>query len=269
MSIITRSVRTMSFGLWVACAQLLLPSTVTAAESLADVQACSRANLPASTSEQSIQLTSLDPAGTETQMQAKVWVRYEPDGRDRILAKLTAPQDLADAAYLVTVEGTQERIFTYLPAMDRVKRIQGKAIAGRLWGTDLNHADMQAIQQGFLRGDAKLTGSGELQERKVDYITLDTSADGESHYSRIKIAIDQLTCVVLEAAFEEQDGKVKKRLTVAANSLQEEDGKWTPRELEITDLEANTSTRIKILKYAADVDIPQRAFNSRTFYQHR
>jgi len=248
---------------------LIVPAASLQAKTSEELAACMRANLPAESLRQDIEISATDRSGEARGLRATAWVKYEADQRDKVMAQVTAPSDLAGAAYLVTLEADEESIFTYIPALEKVKRISGSSVSGSLWGTDFSYADMRLVQRGFAGGETVLLEPSMVSDRVVSKLRISSAADAESGYKSLVLSIDEQTCVVLVAEFVGENDAIRKRLDVSATSLVQQDGRWTPREMVMHDLEAGTTTSLRILQYDADPKIGMRAFNPRSFYRHR
>ena len=79
-----------------SCAALLLFVSSGHARTLDEVQACMRANLPESTSVQSIAFVTRDRIGAESTSKATLyWKRFDND-LSKVMVRFTAPPDLRD-----------------------------------------------------------------------------------------------------------------------------------------------------------------------------
>ena len=146
----------------------------------AEIQACVEANMPKTSSVQSIALRAKDRVGAITESKATIyWKKFE-DGRSRVLIEFSLPDDLRGASVLLLERKPGERdMFMYLPELRSVKRITSRMVTGSMFGTDFSYEDFEMIedyatkaQSTRLRGRAHRRrarlGAGEPPRRRRD-----------------------------------------------------------------------------------------------------
>src|SRR5690606_9921417 len=94
----------------------------------------------------------------------------------RAMIKISAPSDLAGAAYLLREKEGGDEKYMYVPSLNKVRRITGAAADGSLWGTDFSYSDLRQLNNAFAAGEGTLTGEGRLDDRAVYHVLLKPSA---------------------------------------------------------------------------------------------
>ena len=254
---------------WVA-ALLLASASAAGAQtpvqnSAEPVLACMRANIPKTLQIKDVQLTARDRGGGERTLKARLYAHSEAD-RLRVMLRIEAPSDLARAAYLVREAENSDEMYVYVPALNKVRRVTGASVDGSLWGTDFSYSDFKQVQNAFSGGSVKLEGSKEIEQRPVNVLYFIPRKEDGTRYSGIRSYVDQKTCVALKVEFLEGTG-VRKQLSVAAKDLVQSGTRWYAQEALMEDLKDKTRSRLKVVGVTNDKELPDRYFNSRTFYQ--
>jgi hypothetical protein len=110
-----------------------------------EVQRCIERNLPEHSSRQSVVFEQRDRAGNERRFEAEVWWKRDAEGRSRLLARVEAPPDLRGTAFLMIEEQDRPEMFSYLPELGRVRRVDSRSASGFL-GTDLSYEDIEELR---------------------------------------------------------------------------------------------------------------------------
>jgi hypothetical protein len=251
---------------------LLFLSTAASAETNAatvdSIQACMLANLPTTTSEQSVRLRSIDRAGSEQAISARLWWRHRAEQDTRLMARIDAPLDLEGAAYLAIQEDGEQTVYSYIPAIKRVHRIKGNTSKGKLWGTDFSYEDIRYLQAIASSGQLELEGEGSLADRSTWIITMRPS-DPNSSYERIVNQVDQATCVPLQSELYEQGDEARKILSIDPLSLSQVGERWLARRASMEDKLNETRTEVEITRVEYDDKISSRTFSPSNFYKVR
>lgn len=249
---------------------LLLSGLASAQEpaSLSSIKSCMMANLPTTTSQQSVRLRSIDRAGSEQAISARLWWRHRADNDTRLMARIDSPLDLEGAAYLAVQEDGEQTIYSYIPAIKRVHRIKGKTSKGKLWGTDFSYEDIRYLQAIASSGELTLVGEGEVAGRKTWIVSMDPS-DPNSSYTKVVNQVDQETCVPLLSELFERDDEARKSLEVDPQSLSQVDERWLARRASMVDQLNQTRTEVEITRVEYDDKISVRTFSPNNFYKVR
>lgn len=251
---------------------ILLAAFVTSAASAAElhtadeIRTCVRANFPSTTSVQTIEVQSADRGGGTRTLQARAYWKKGADGRARIMLQVQNPPDLAGSSYLVAENSDRDDMFMFLPATNRVKRIQGASVSGALWGTDFSYEDIKQVQGLLINGSIKRDTDTDVGGQKAYVLSIVPVQTQDSGYIRIMSYIDQSTCVPLKTEFFEKGDALRKRLLVDAAKVSKEGAHWVAHTYEMSDLREQTKTVLRIDKVVHDQPLPDRIFNQQTFY---
>jgi hypothetical protein len=247
----------------VAALLLAQPGAGAPLETVGEIRACMRANLPERTSRQRVVLEARDRAGGERVLEAQLhWKRFRRD-LPRVRIRVDDPPDMRGAGYLLIEQegGRESAMYVYLPAAQRVRRIAAKSISDQLWGTDFSYDDIRQLEWITEKGAQRRLEDREVAGRRAYVLELDPAPDEGSSYRRIVVFVDHSTCVILRMEFYERDGEPRKVLRARPESLFQEGGRWLAREVEMSDLRDQTTSRLRVVEVENDVDLPDRLFN--------
>jgi outer membrane lipoprotein-sorting protein len=248
----------MSRGIFLLVALLAGWAHAASLESAEQIQDCVAKNFPAKTSQQELRLTTIDRLGNETLLEAELfWKRFEED-RSRVLVTVDRPSDVRGSSYLMIEREGGEEMFSYLPALRKVRRIQSRTVSGSLFGTDFSYEDMAHLQ-GLNRGtEVERLPDDEVGGRPAYALAANPRTE-ESSYSRIVTHVDHETCVPLQVDFYEGE-ELRKVYSQDPTSLRREGEIWVARHSKLQDLSKGTTTRVEIDKIEFDVDLKDRIF---------
>ena len=249
---------------------LLLMMSLTAQAADADFQKvydCMRATLPASLRAQDIEFNATDRSGGTRTIKGKLFAKRDK-GLARISIRITAPANVAGAAYLVRERGAgqQDDMFVYLPSVGRVKHITGAFANSSLLGTDFSYADAKLIQNAFRGADGKLEAPQQIDALPVNVFSLRPQASNASAYSKIRVWTDQKTCLPLKAEFY-QGETLRKQLSAPVTALTASGSYWFLSQIEMRDLKEGSSTQIKIGSAAEAPKLSGSLFEPASFYR--
>lgn len=248
-------------------ALVLAPATARAATPADTVVKCMGANLPETLRVQAIEVTTWDRNGGERLLKGRVFASREK-GRDRVMARVEFPSDLAGTAFLVREGEPAAEMYLYLPAVNRVKRIAGSTMNGKLWGTDFSYNEFRRVANAFAGGTVELGAVTTLDGRTVQAITLVPPPGESDPYDSIRVLVDQQTCVPLQAEFR-RGLAVRKLMTAPAASLRQAGSQWYSGELTLRDLVEGTRTRLRVMKVTAGARLSGSYFHPQQFYSVR
>lgn len=235
-----------------------------------EIETCMFANLPQATSEQSVRMRSIDRAGSEQAISARLWWRHKEPDDTRIMGRIDSPVDIEGAAYLAIHDSKELFIYSYIPAIKKVHRISGNSSKGKLWGTDFSYEDISYLQAIVTSGKLTLDGQTTLGEEQhpVWAITMEPS-DPNSSYRYVKNLVDKKTCLPLHSDLYQVGDNPSKTLTVDPNSLSQVNGLWIGRRATMTDNNNNTRTDVEITRVRHDEKISARTFSPNNFFKVR
>jgi len=227
---------------------------------------CMKANIPQTLRIQDVQLDATDRTGGVRSLRGKVYAKRE-EGLIRVMLRVSEPSNVSGAAYLVRETGQREDdMYVFLPAVNRVRHVTGNFANGSLLGTDFSYVEVKLIQNAFTGAAGTLEAAEKIEGHAVDVVSLKPSAGDKAPYSKVKIWVDQKTCVALKAEFLNGE-TVTKRLTAPGSSLKQSSGKhWYASEMEMRDLKESTYTTLRVTGVTSDMNLGNKPFDPNAFY---
>lgn len=245
----------------------LLGLPARAADSVEQIEACMRANIPRQVQVRQFEIAATDKTGGTRTLAGRLHARLDDD-RINAMMRVEMPSDMRDTAYLVVEakeQGKPEDMYVYLPALQKVRRITGGMRDSSLFGTDLSYSDVKQITYAFTGDSLKLERSEPLAKRPAWVLSMEPDPSAQLRFDRVEAWIDQKSCMVLKAEFS-QGGVVRKRFLTEAKFLAQSGPHWYFTEGVIEDLQGATSTRLRITGVQSDKELADRLFNPRMFY---
>ncbi len=244
---------------------LALPAR--AVDTVESITTCMKANIPEALQVREFELSSTDKAGGTRTLVGKLHARRE-NGRINAMMRILAPSDMRDAAYLVKESSDptkEEEMWVYIPALQKVRRVNGGMKDSSLFGTDLSYSDVKQITYALSGGTLKLERVENLEARPAWVISMASEPSAGVRFDKVNAWIDQKSCMVLKAEFQ-QAGVVRKRFSSSAKFLAQSGPYWYITQARIEDLQEKTHTNMKITGLMGDKDLADRLFNPRAFY---
>ena len=263
-------------SLRIACltALLLAAAPTVAADSMQatveEIRSCVTKNAPAKTMRQRSKLESVDRSGDTRTLDVKSdWKLYE-GGLSKVIMRIQAPPDLRGSAFLmIEREGRSEDLFSYLPELDKVRRITMRAAGGSLFGSDFSYEDMVRLQNLAGAANTVVLADDEVEGRSAWVIEATPTPGEASEYARVVGYIDKERCVPLKAEFYDAGGTVHKLLTVPPDRVVREGEGWVPMEVAMENKQNGTRSRLIIREIELDIDIPDRNFSQSMLQRRR
>lgn len=187
------------------------------------------------------------------------------DDRRQLMARIEHPGDLAGTSFLVRDAGKGTEMYVYLPGVNRVKRLAGSHMHGKLWGTDFSYSEFRRVADAFADGHATMAAAPPHQGRAVHDMTLTPAAGAQDPYDQIRVLVDAQTCVPLQAEFR-KGPRTRKVLTVPAETLRQAGGHWYAGELVLRDIVAGTRTRLRVLGVTPGLRLSKGHFHPQQFH---
>lgn len=259
----------MKHGMLFLAAILAVP--VWADESASAVLACMQANVPESLRVQELEFQTTSKDGASSLLKGRLYMEREKAGsgerRVRAMLKLSSPQNLAGAAYLVREKesGRADGMYVYLPSVKRVRRVSGSFADGGLMGTNFSYADFRLLQNSFDGAQISLEGGGEIEQRAVHRLLVRPASSEAPSYGVVRLWVDQQSCVPLKAEFE-QDGAVRKRLSVPVEALQRVGAHWYAAVIEMHDEKEAIRTVLRMRGLSEAEELSGGYFDPKIFY---
>ena len=181
--------------------------------------------------------------------------------------RLVAPAEVSGVVHLFRpLDGGVER-YSFLPALGRVRRVEGAAIAASLEEI----MGLEALDS--LRGwpaDATLSFGAVRTEagRSVRplYASRRVGTAAEARFERMEGRFDQATCLILNMVWRDAEGRLRGRLSVDPHSLRQQDGHWLPARL-MWESEAGLRSRLQVLELRVAPPFARHVFDTRDFHR--
>jgi outer membrane lipoprotein-sorting protein len=240
-----------------------VPIAAAAAEGVAEIETCMRANLPSSSSVQIVRLDHVDHSGsTADTKETKIFWKRTPEGLSRVRIQVNSPAKDRGSAYLLRENATGEsEVFVYLPEIGKPRRIPPTGFSGTLFGTSFSYEDVKRIQE---------LGGGSASERLPDatvgdvratVVAVSLSPESTSAYRRLVYYVDAERCVPLKIEFFDRDGELCKRLVADPEQITREGKGWLVRSLVLEDLRDESRTELVVEEIEVDAKIRDSVFS--------
>lgn len=230
---------------------------------------CMRENLFERGSVRDFQIRSVDPEGRSKQVKFKAfWRPVDRGDGARITLQLVEPENLRGTSYLLVRNDNEEELYVYLPALQRVTRVDGGDASRKLWGTDLTLADVRQIQGLLVEGDAKRLADARVADRPV-YLLETLTDPEESGYRRVVSHVDQESCILLKAEMFSNDGEPEKVVEADLSTLMNFDPWWVVLGYRVTDNRAGTYTEVALSNLFIEETLPDSLFTPEGFHVDR
>jgi len=177
------------------------------------------------------------------------------DGKSSTLVRFLSPKSVKGVTLLNIDDG--EKIYLYMPAFGKPKRIAGATKGDEFMGTGLSYEDMS------MDYEDKEYEKTLLQETENEYI-VEVLPNGEDlSYEKIIIHVDKAKFYAKKVEFYETINELTKTLTINKINIDDK-GKVTPMEIEFTDVEEEDKTKIVIKEIEYDIELSSGFFSIRT-----
>ncbi len=228
----------------------------------AEIHACIEANMPKTSSVQTIALRAKDRTGAVTESKATIYWKKFDDGRSRVLIEFSQPDDLRGASVLLLERTGGERdMFMYLPELRTVKRITSRMVTGSMFGTDFSYEDFDMIEDYAAKAQSRRLDDATLDGQPAWLLESRPAAGEMGTYTRILEYIDPRTCVRIKTELYEEKDRLRKVASSDRKSLKEVSGLWYAPSLTLRDLVKQTETELAIDKLEVGVEIPAKLFS--------
>lgn len=248
-----------------ALTMLLASGAYAAVPSVAEIESCMRANVPAAMQVREFSLNSIDKNGGERNLRGRLFAARE-NGQLRSMMKIEMPLDLRGAAYLLREgkPGEQDAMYVFLPALNKTRRIVGGTQDAPLFGTDISYADVKQIHGAFVGGAIELEKTEVYENRESYVLMLRPDAQQQSQFSGIRSWVDKQSCVPLKAEFINEQ-QVRKRYTVKPADLKQAGPHWYASKALMEDIGGGTRTQIELSGVKSLESLANNYFNPRSF----
>ena len=197
----------------------------------------------------------IDKDGNEEIREMIMFSKKEEDDKTSSLMRFLSPKSVKGITLLNNNSG--EKIYLYMPAFDKPRRIAGSSKQGEFAGTGLSYEDM-SMDYEDKDYEKKLLGETD-SEYKIEIIP-----SGEDvSYKKIILLVDKEKFYAKKVEFYDMSATLSKTFEIVQIQIDENE-KITPTEIVFTDIEKNKKTRIVIKEMEYDVELSSDFFSIRT-----
>ena len=194
-------------------------------------------------------MTLMDKDGSRKERDVKIYQK----GRELRLVRFLSPADVRGVGFLRLAE---DRLYLYLPAFRKVRRIASSVKNENFMGTDFSYEDMSRNEYG------KDYTARLIETRENQYVLELTPLPGaDVTYGRLVIFVDTSNYVVRKVEYYNTAGKRQKILTI--DNVERIDGYWFGRRMEMQNIKDKHHTVLELSEIRFDQDLPKSVFSER------
>lgn len=231
------------------------------------VMRCMRENIPERLRLRELRLRTEGGDDDGRELRALVYLRRN-EGRAAMTTYVEAPSDMAGTAYLWRELESRDETFVFIPELNRVRRVIGSGADSGLFDSEFSMRDLQQAQGAFSSGEQSLTGSDALDGRPVWRMRFVPGPEEPTVYLHVDAAVDQASCVTLQAEFVDGNGVVK-RFSADPESLHAAGGVTYARRLRMHNLRNQRTSHAELSELELPESLPQRIFLPNAFFLGR
>ncbi|GAJ03227.1 unnamed protein product, partial [marine sediment metagenome] len=150
-----------------------------------------------------------------------------------------------------------EKIYLYMPAYNKPRRIASSSKGDEFMGTGLSYEDMG------MDYEDKDYEKNLLEETDSEYIIEVLPSEEDASYEKIILHVDKDNFYAKKIEFYETSSELTKTLTIDKIKV-DDNGKVTPMEIEFTDVAENKKTKIVMKEMEYNVELSSSFFSIRT-----
>jgi len=197
----------------------------------------------------------IDKDGNEEIREMVMFSQKEENDETSSLMRFLSPKSVKGVTLLNINSG--EKIYLYMPAYDKPRRIAGSSKKDEFAGTGLSYEDMNMDYEDK-DYEKKL-----LEENDSEY-KIEIIPSGEDiSYKKIILLVDKEKFYAKKVEFYDMSVNLSKTLEIIQIKIDENE-KITPTEIVFTDIEKNKKTKIVIKEMEYDVELSSDFFSIRT-----
>lgn len=201
------------------------------------------------------EMTLIDQEEKEEVREMLMFSQKEEGDKTSSLVRFLSPKSVKGVTLLNLNSG--EKIYLYMPAYDKPRRIAGSSKQEEFMGTGLSYEDMN-MDYKDKDYEKKLLGETD-SEYKIEVIP-----SGEDlSYKKIILTIDKEKFYAKKVEFYDASETLTKTLEIL-NIKIDDQGKITPMEIEFTDMVENRKTKIVMKEIEYNVELASNFFSIRT-----
>jgi outer membrane lipoprotein-sorting protein len=233
-----------------ACQGLALDARLTGADIVSKVENLSEAADRTS----DMKMVLIDSRGKESRREIKFWTK----GKRMRLIKFLSPADVKGVGFLVLDSDLpSEKMYLYLPAFSKVRRIAGSQKSGSFMGTDFSYNDIGSSLYAQDYEAARLADEG------GNYVLdLKKKAGSQKDYAKLKMWADQ-NFVIAKVEFYEKETNSAPQKILTAEKVEKVGQYWIPKKLTMQDLRKEHKTVLEMDNVQFDAGLSDSLFTER------
>lgn len=175
-------------------------------------------------------------------------------GKELRMVRFLEPADVRGVGFLRLAS---DRLYIYLPAFRKVRRIASSATDENFMGTDFTYEDMsQSTYSDDYNPQDLTTRNGQYR------LTLIPKAGADVNYGKLVLVADTPTFVLRKVEYFDRRGEKTKELTV--DDVEKIDGYWMGKTMVMQSLEKKHRTILKLSDIRFDRGLSDNAFSERS-----
>jgi outer membrane lipoprotein-sorting protein len=197
-------------------------------------------------------MTLIDRDGSQKERQLRVWTRYFKDKDDWSITKFIYPPEVRDLGFLSLAD---DKMYLYLPAFDKVRRIASHTRKESFAGSDLSNDDLST---------GKYTNHYTAQikqETENEYVIELTRKPGSDRiYPKVTAWVNKQDFYVTKMDLFDESLELWKTYQAENKKIQ---GYWTATEMKMRDVRKDHQTILRIEDPKFDVGLQDDIFSER------
>lgn len=237
---------------------------VTTQTPVVQVVECVRDNAPPHLTIGDLRIEARGEQVTTPQLSARFYSHRDRDGL-RAMLHITAPSDLAGMRYLLVEQSGDDALHLYLPALGKVRRVNSAGPDGRIAGTTLDVSDLRLISQLLGASSISRDRATRWHDRAAQVLRFSPTV-ADSPYRRVLATVDEQTCVVVRAEFQDAQDTVK-TYQVEPASLRQAGRYWYASRGRMHDHRLGSHIDLSLGAVRVDRKPPSRSFDPAHFHK--
>ncbi len=195
-------------------------------------------------------------ASNKTSLKRWSFERIGSGGTAKTILRFIAPAEVKGVAVLIVEHPDRPSDqWIWTPALDRERRVAVQDRSTRFFGTDFSFEDLE--ERDVNQFDYKVAGETNLDGQRCWKIQSTPKASTSSQYTASVLIIRKDNYVVIQAENFTKDKLVRR---IHSTDVQQQDGIWAPRTVEVLDAGRGSRTVLRFQKVRYNVPIPDDHF---------
>ena len=197
----------------------------------------------------------IDEEGNEEVREMIMFSQEGEDEKSSTLVRFLSPKSVKGVTLLNIDDG--EKIYLYMPAYGKARRIAGSSKGDEFMGTGLSYEDMS------MNYEDKDYEKKLLEETDSEFIIEVIPSEEDTSYKKIILAVDKEKFYIKKVEFYDMSENLIKTLEIDKIKIDDK-GKITPMEIVFADIEENQKTKIVMKEIEYDIELSSSFFSIRT-----